>query len=75
MAYKITLIYDKFRIFRKANETFTKCRKAKCIRLQDSRSFNREEAQVLIDEKEAKRSKRQKVSEKEEGAKAGPATQ
>ena len=75
MAYEMTLMRDELQTLRKANEALAKRRKAKRTYLQDSGSLNREEAQVLIDEKEAKRSKRQKVSEREKGAKAGPATQ
>ena len=71
----MTLMYKELRTFRKANEALSKRRRAKRTRLQDGGSLNLEEAQVLIAKKEAKRSKRQKLSEEGDDAEAGPATQ
>ena len=71
----VTLLKEENKTLRKANEALGKRRRAQRTRLQDGGSLNREEAQVLIDEKEAKHSKRSKLSDGVGDAEARPATQ
>jgi hypothetical protein len=75
MAHEMTLMREELRTLRKANEALGKRRRAKRTRLQDGGSLNIEEAQVLIDQKAAKGSKRRKTATEGEDAQAEPATQ
>ena len=69
--YELTLIKDCIRTFEKANEALSKRRRAKRIRIQDGGTCTGDAAQILIAEKEAKRSKRQKRSSEEGNEKVG----
>lgn len=74
-AHLVTLLKEENQTLRKANEALSKRRRAKRTRLQAEGSLNPEEALVLINQKEAKASKRQKVSAEGSESEAGPATQ
>ena len=75
IAHKLILLKDRVQTLKKANKALAKRRRAKRTRLQGGGSLNREEAQVLIDKKEAKGSKQQKRWSEGSDAEAGPATQ
>jgi len=75
IAHEMTLLTDRVRTLEKANSALAKRRRAKRTHLQDGGSLSIEDAQVLIDQKEAKVSKRQKMSVGGGESGAGPATQ
>lgn len=74
LAHQMTLLTEEVRNLRQANEALSKRRRAKRTRVQDGGSLTVEDAQALIAEKEAMRSKRQKRSGEEGRMEAGPST-
>ena len=58
IVYELTLIKNRIRTLEKANEALSKHRRAKRTYIQDKGTCTGDVAQILIVEKEAKRSKR-----------------
>lgn len=75
IAHELTLLKDRVQTLEKANQALSKRRRAKRTRIQEGGTCTRDIAEVLIAEKEAGKSKRQKVSLEGDGTEAGLATQ
>ena len=58
IVYELTLLKDRVRTLEKANEALSKRRRAKRICIQEGGTYIGDIAEVLIVEKEVKRSKR-----------------
>ena len=71
MAHRLTLVEDRLKTLEKANHALSKRRRAKRTRIQDGGTMTVDAAKVLIAEKEAKGSKRQKREEEEGNKEAG----
>ena len=75
MAYRLTLVEDRLKSLKKANQALLKRQRAKRTRIQEGGTCTGDIAEVLIAEKEAKRLKRRKTLLEGNNAEAGLATQ
>jgi len=75
IAHWLTLVEDRLKSLKKANQALSKRQRAKRTRIQEGGTCTRDIAKVLITKKEAKRLKQQKTSSEGNNAEARPATQ